>query len=91
MCVCPVPVEWRLTESLLAVSGSWDTSGGSPMSIALPSAPGSMKPTTLNRPLESSGGLDPSVEAGAGAVAGAGTGAGAAGDPSVTTSTWKRL
>lgn len=83
MWVCPVPVEWRLTESLFAVSGSWETSGGSPMSIA----PESMKPTTLNRPLDSSGGLDPSVDAGAEGAAGPG----AADDASITTSTWKRL
>lgn len=87
MCVCPVPVEWRLTESLLAVSGSWDTSGGSPISIALPSAPESMNPTILNRPLESSGGLDPSVEAGVGGEAGTGVGMGAVDEASVTTST----
>lgn len=92
MCVCPVPVECRLTESLLAVSGSWNTSGGSPMSIALPSTPGSRNPTALNRLLGSSGGLEPSVEVGAGGEAGVGAVVvGAVGAASVTTSTWKRL
>lgn len=87
--MCPVPVEWRLAESLRAVSGSWDTSGGSPMSMALPREPGSRKPTARNRLFGSSGGLDPSAEAEVGGevvvvVV-------AAGDASDTTSTWKRL
>lgn len=93
--MCPVPVEWRLAESLRAVSGSWDTSGGSPMSMALPREPGSRKPTARNRLFGSSGGLVPSAEAEMGGddawllvvvvmVV-------AAGDASDTTSTWKRL
>lgn len=80
MCVCPVPVEWRLTESLFVVSGSWETSGGSPMSIALS---GSRNPTDLLRTLDSSGGLDASL---AGPAAGDGVV-----EASVTTATWKRL
>lgn len=94
--MCPVPVEWRLAESLRAASGSWDTSGGSPISMALPREPGSRKPTARNRLFGSSGGLDPSAGA---EVAGEDAGllvlvvvtVVAAGDASDTTSTWKRL